>query len=593
MADAQWWIKGIVVLPTILWATGWGWVLWLHKQSRISPLQMLLDSAWISLVIAWINISLIREIGVGQHASVEWILLGISLLWTIGGLYLGRNNLVLSPLPPRERTGMYAIFAAILLVVFWKAPDIQRPLDGYWYLEGADDPRHTYVPLLPAKNWQSKELVGWPEAGAQRLVPNSSNPDLIANGRANGRVTLAVRGPVGSYIEAKGIRNEVAQSMAESEEEGPVRRYLDSGVAAISIWADMQPGEYLGLNVKGDEVYLIPSSDAVWALHATGALRYTFYYQILNQVENQVWAEEILEDRRFTWNQPPGWSPILALSNIMITPDLNGAACLFLSVITLVGLCSLRLTSLIAPRAHNLAWYIPAVLVMVHALLMLEPASHNFPDSLYTVALLSVLIGLQMRDQKRFAIMGVLSQALRWPGAILATAFALLSYANHKHPIKEYLQYLWLGVGVGIIVTGLAVLSGDAEDVLFILYFETFPEHWHNNYSLGDLLSRMPNFYKKWIMYTGGMLVLTLPFLWGKDIEARKSLRTILGGAFGYSVILATIDHDPSHYFLPLIAITGPSFVAASTCLQQGLQQRIFLSVGLLGTVIYLWTGIV
>ena len=77
-------------------------------------------------------------------------------------------------------------------------------------------------------------------------------------------------------------------------EEGPVRRYLDRGVAGISIWADLQPGEYLGLDVVGDEVYLLPSSEAVWALHAEGVLRYTFHYQLLNQVENLVWARRCL-----------------------------------------------------------------------------------------------------------------------------------------------------------------------------------------------------------------------------------------------------------------------------------------------------------
>ena len=38
------------------------------------------------------------------------------------------------------------------------------------------------------------------------------------------------------------------------------------------------------------------------------------------------------------------------------------------------------------------------------------------------------------------------------------------------------------------------MLSGDAEDLLFILYFETFPEHWHGNYNPLDLLGRLPSF---------------------------------------------------------------------------------------------------
>ena len=86
----------------------------------------------------------------------------------------------------------------------------------------------------------------------------------------------------------------------------------------------------------------------------------------------------MLTTRRFTWNQPPGWSPILTTSNILVAPDLNGASCLFLHVILLVGLSSLHLTTIIAPRATRMAWSIPALLMMVHALLMFEPGSQNF-----------------------------------------------------------------------------------------------------------------------------------------------------------------------------------------------------------------------
>ena len=50
------------------------------------------------------------------------------------------------------------------------------------------------------ENWSTEETIGWEEAWSLRLVPTSKNPDLVAEERANGRITLAVRGPVGSYI---------------------------------------------------------------------------------------------------------------------------------------------------------------------------------------------------------------------------------------------------------------------------------------------------------------------------------------------------------------------------------------------------------
>ena len=588
--QAPWWTMGLLSLPTILLGTGWGFSLWIHRNKRSSPLQLLIDSAWISLLITWLNIALVRELGFGSHEQLPWLLYGISLLWTASGLILGKNNTVIPPLPPRERYGLLSIFLALVFLMWWKAPDIARPLDGHWFLEQADDPRHPLQPIRPANGWRSVETIGWAEAGAFKMLPSTSFPTLISDHRTNGRITLAVRGPLGSYIEANGTRNTVAQYMAESEEEGGVRRYLDSGVAAISIWADLQPGDVLPIKVEGDEVYLLASSDAVWSLHAEGDLRYTFYYQILNQVENQVWAEECLEDRRFTWNQPPGWSPILAFSNVMIAPDLNGAACLFLYVLFLVALSSLRLISIVAPRAQALGWTVPALLMLSHANLMLEPASHNFPDSLYAAAVLGILIGLFSKESLRFGILGVATQALRWPGAILGSGFLILYAWREKISLRPYLKFLWIGTGVGVLATGLAFLLGDAEDLLFILYFETFPEHWHGDYNLWTLLSRYPMFYKKWTMYTGGMLLLSLPFLWNKQ---NKSVFTILGGGLAYSLLLASIDHDPSHYFLPLVALTGPAFVASSTCIPNLNQQKIYLSLGVIGVVTYLWIGIV
>lgn len=587
---SPWWLMALISLPTVLIGTGWGFTLRLHQSKRASPLQLILDSAWISLLITWLNIALVRELGLGTHENVSWFLYGFSFLWMLGGLFLGRKNTVIPPLPPREKHGLLGIFLALLFLGWWKAPDISRPLDAHWYLEQADDPRHPLQPIRPANGWRSIDKIGWEEAGAFRMLPSNSFPSLISDHRTNGRITLAVRGPLGSYIEAKGKRNTVAQYMAESEEEGGVRRYLTKGVAAISIWADLQPGDVLPIKIQGDEVYLLASSDAVWALHEEETIKYTFYYQILNQVENQVWAEEILKDRRFTWNQPPGWSPILAFANIFIAADLYGAACLFLYVLFLVALSSVRLISLIAPRAHFLGWMVPSLLMLSHANLMFVPASHNFPDSLYTVGILGMLIGIFSQEPLRFGILGIATQALRWPGTLLSSGFILLYFWREKISPLPYLRYLWIGTGLGVLIAVGAIFLGDPEDVLFILYFETFPEHWHGNYNFLDLLSRYPNFYQKWIMYTGGMLLLSLPFLWNQQ---NKAVFTLLGGAFAYSLILASIDHDPSHYFLPLVAITGPAFVASSTCIPNLTQQRLYLSLGIIGVVVYLWIGIV
>jgi hypothetical protein len=611
-AEAPWQAMALFALPAAIWAPGWGWVQWLHRNSPATTLQLLVDSAWAGLAIAWINVALLRELGlVGTPGGgwewihgTQWTLWTLSLFWTLGGMALARGLEFPRGFPRREKIGAVAVLLAVLFVSGWKSTELSRPLDGYWYLHAADDPSDGGVAMRAARNWSEEESIGWPEAGAARLVPATKNPDLVATERVKGRLVLAVRGPVGSYISAGGEKNTVQSSMAEpghNPSEGPVRRYLDRGVAAISVWVDLQPGEYLGVDVVGEEVYLVPGSEAVWALHATGALRYTFHYQILNQVENLVWAHEILGEkvpetgrsRRFTWNQPPGWSPLLAASMVFTSADMQGAASLFLWVLLLVGFSGVRLASLAAPRAEEGAFLLPAALVLVHALLMIEPGSFNFPDSLYAAALLGTMIQVLGGTPKGVGAMGMLAQALRWPGGILASVFALLGWRFAKRPPGEALAWLWGLVALGAAAAGLAVLTGDAEDLLFILWFETFPEHWHGNFSPVDLLSRVPGFYGLWAMYTGGSLLLALPFVLGAPTQSRRNLQLILGSALVYSLFLATIDHHPSHYFLPLVAFTGPSLVCASDCLREQAPRRALVLLSLFGIGIYLWNGVV
>ena len=188
--------------------------------------------------------------------------------------------------------------------------------------------------------------------------------------------------------------------------------------------------------------------------------------------------------------------------------------------------------------------------------------------------------------------MGVLAQALRWPGAILATLMLLVwnRYQRERLDIKPHLKYLWGFISIGAAISGLAILTGDAEDLFFILYFETFPEHWHGNFNPLDLLKRIPIFFASWTMYTGGTLILSVPFLFNKH---NKSLTPILGTMILYGLLLGTIDHHPSHYFLPLVACTGPVFVASATCLTNPTHQRFYCTIGIIGILVYLWFGIV
>jgi hypothetical protein len=102
-------------------------------------------------------------------------------------------------------------------------------------------------------------------------------------------------------------------------------------------------------------------------------------------------------------------------------------------------------------------------------------------------------------------------------------------------------------------LTLIATMTGDADDLLFILYFETFPEHWHGETAPLTLLGRVPHFAGLLAAYTGGGVVLLLALcLWGAPSAARRAAQGLGLGALAYASLLATIDHHPTHYFLPL-----------------------------------------
>ena len=131
----------------------------------------------------------------------------------------------------------------------------------------------------------------------------------------------------------------------------------------------------------------------------------------------------------------------------------------------------------------------------------------------------------------------------------------------------------------------------ELADLSFILYFETFPEHWHDDYRTEALLPRIPEFYGHWIMYTGAGLLIACLCLFGSTSRARSGLRSLLLGAGVYSMILCTIDHHPTHYFLPLVALTGPAVVAASATGGLNRTRHLISTACLMGLLIFLWTG--
>ena len=574
LAGAPWWLVGLVAPPALLWAPGVGWGRWATPTG--TTLDRHLDGTWLGMAAMWLIVAVGRELGVlGPSLTATYV--GAAAAVWLAGLWVGRRVPPPSRLELGPRIGVIAVFVAVGAVFAWRSSDVLRPLHDHWYLEGADQhEQYTRLPLRPGAGWDTPEAVGWPEAGAEVWAPTTDTAEIVATEPAHGTLVLAVQGPIGSRISVTGpeletIENTVLTDMQEVDAEFPEARYLPTGgVAAVAVPVDLAPGAALQVHLDIPDgglpgrVFFMPSTEAIWALHATGVLRYTHRWQILNQVENQVWAAEMRTDRRFTWNQPPGWSPLLTMQVQVTGHDLDAAGLLFLWVLAFVGLSGVRAAHALAPEAPAFAWWIPAGLVASHGLLMLEPASHNFPDSLYAAAVVSLLPALVHGGAVRFGLAGVVTQALRWPGTVVATLVLAAGALWMREDVRTRLATLTGLVALGGLVAIGAVFTGDAEDLAFVLYFETFPEHWHGEYGAAELLPRIPDFYALWLAYTGGGIGLALLAATGRASPARRGLRTTLSVALAYSLLLCTIDHHPTHYFLPLVALTGPAMVAAA-----------------------------
>ncbi len=593
---APWWLIAALTPPALMWAPGAGWAR--RVSSDDSTLGQVVDAVWISTLTVFGTVAIVREVS-ASDAAATLLLLVLPLLVGIAGHLAARNRPPARPIGQGPRLGVAAVVLAALLTFALRPADVLRPLDGHWYLEGADQHEQlSAIAIAPDTGWQATAAVGWPEAGAAVATPASATPTLVARDNTAGTLVLAVRGAIGTQVSTvdahgKTVQNTVLRSMQEVDAEFPERRYLDAGVAGIAVDVDLQRGETLPLTFDGPAlptaVYLMPTTDAIWALHGTGTLRFTHRWQILNQVENQVWANEMLTTRRFTWNQPPGWSPLLAVPVALTGHDLDAAGVLFLWVIAFVGLCGVRAASLLAPGAPLLAWLAPGGLVAAHGLLMLEPSSHNFPDNLYAASVLSVVAAVARGGDLRFGLQGAATQALRWPGTVVSLIVLGAWAIWFREPVRRRLLHLAAAVGMGGLIAAIAIITGDAEDLAFILYFETFPEHWHDEYSVAELLPRIPHFYGLWTAYSGGALVWCVLAAFGTRNGPRTALRALLSVAFGYSLFLCTVDHHPTHYFLPLVALMGPATVAAAAAVGPTWRGNTLAALHLLGVAALLF----
>jgi hypothetical protein len=582
---------GALALPLMLLCPGLGFAKWLRKDGEQSLLQWILDAIWIGLALNWIDVALVRELDINPN-SHPIALITLAAGWTALGAWMARAKPRLTATSPNERIGLAAVALAVLFLGLWKAADIQRPLHGHWYLDGAGEAEFEgMAPILDETLAQPHPIEG-SDHGAFSFKPSPGGDDLVASTAARGQIAIAMQGPVGSVLAVGSQRAVVSTSVTEVPEEGAVRRYLSDGVAGLLVETDLGVGDGFSIHAGGNRVFVLPGAESVWAAHANGSLRYIHYYQLLNQVENQVWAQEMLQDRWATLNQPPGWSPLLTIATVLIIDDMQAAAILFLWVLVLVGASAVRLASVLAPQAPRLAFLVPGAMVLCHGLLMFEPGSYNFPDSLFAAAIVAVSTAIAERRAGWIAGLGIAAGLSRWPGVFLSTLLLLAHWRAFGALQSKALKRLWTWVFVGAVLAAIGAAAGVLDDLLFILYFETFPEHWHGEYAATRLTPRIPGFFALWAAYTGGGLLLAAATaLRAVPSPSRSGLRWLIGSIGGYSLLLCTIDHHPTHYFLPLVAVTGVAVVCASDAVQHSVTRMAIPLLCLIGVFIFLWRG--
>ncbi|MFH1468407.1 MAG: hypothetical protein ABIO70_28720 [Pseudomonadota bacterium] len=568
------WLLGLTVLPAVIFGPGWGWARWLHtRRGGPSPaLQVALDSAWLGIGGLLVTVSLVRELSLAA-----WALLPLAAALGLPGLVLAwRRQLPLQRPGPRVLLGLGALLLALGFFAWRQAPALARPLDAYWWHRAPDEAAWERTPL----HAPGFTALGWDEAGAVRAALPAGEITLTA--QAAGPLLVALRGDVGAriWVDQGGTtlgEASVEASPTEAEEEGPVARYLARGVAAAFVHAAAGP---LTLRTSAPGVvYLLPSQDAVWSLDETGELRFVHYYQCLNIAENQRWAAATLADLRATVNQPPLWAYVLAVPTALISPDLKGAGLLFLWVLGLAGLAGLRLLELAAPKATWPAWVLPSLAVLVHGRLMTEPGSFNFPDSLYAAALVSGMAALLAGAPGRSGLLAVAGSLLRYPGAVVIAGAVLLQAlleGRARSLLRLGLRLGAIALALAGLVAGVGLVTGDLAEWSKILWFETFAEHWHGEGSIALLAPRIPSFYLTWLLYAGGAPLLAV-------VAARGRALLILLVAAAYSLLLCTIDHSPTHYFLPLVHLSTVALAAGAGGMRERVPGYVLLALGIAG----------
>lgn len=570
----------------------------LPSARPLEPVWLLLKSLGLSLLAYLLNVNLLKAASV--PVTPAWLIVLASVeLMVCSGLFRRRMP-ALQVLSAPSRQGwpleLGLLLLTGLLLTYAHRHFIPRSLADYWYHAAAFSEVGEPPPTLETQGITLTRAGAWTSLEAERPLwrLTSAQTPLELELRALSPTTVTLRylwqGPVDSRLtlDCEDLRSTltVERAPVEVAEEGPTLRYLDQGLGYLRLELPVResrscllrpetsaPGVILDVSDWPDGQVQEAAATQGWVL--------THYYQLLNLAENIAWAREVLQDRWVTLNQPPLWSYVFSAILVFGHGGAWALNLFFLAQTLLTAWLAFQVVKLEHREAPS--WLLLPLLGIAasHARIIIASGSTNFPDNLYAFLVMAGLYALVSGRAVGYGAAATLTTLVRYPGVAIMVLLPLLQAWFYPGRRRAVLKAAWSGAAlVGVTCLGFAlvgVLRGHLPEWLEILYFETFPEHFHDDYSMASLLPRPPEFYGlllQYLGYTPALLVL-----------ARTRLAWLTGlGCLLYTFLLCFIDHFPSHYFVTPMYLLGVALV--STCASvEGIQQKVLTGVACAGLV--------
>ena len=562
-------LRAALVYPAWLLLPGLPWVVLAlgRKRMTVCPVIAMATGVGISIAIQALNLTLLKLVG-WTPAALTFMgivcaeaLISLPLLLLVPALTFQRPTW-------RELAAVCVAVVVMLTFGLWRAPQGTRPLANYWFDPQVEEGWNASdVPFKLHGPWGTPATVGHGDDEVRRYKPTGNAFSMVAEEAGTTTVAMLLQAEVGATLTVRHFRNELGRDSIdthpiEDESEGPVLRYTERGIAAVIAEVEVAEGDQLDVQVDASAGFTMydmtgSSVEAVWTSQAFG-LHDVYYYQILNIAENVVWARELLTSRYLTLHQPPLWSYFHAGAGLLNGPDLPATYFVFLLILLGLAVVGIRVIVTLEENAPFPALLLPLAGALCHGEHVIRHSEANFPDNLFALAVLLGMLGLARSETGFFGGAGLLTSILRYPGfAVLSVAAVLdgLLRRDRKGALRN-LAAMWIPLAAFCVLMLLVgAVTGRLGHWLWILHFETFPEHYHGDYAVSSLLPRIPRFFADLLIYAGWLPLFALPVL-------GRGARLLFGVGLVYALVLCAIDHFPIHYFLPLIAL----FAAAAGC---------------------------